>query len=110
MDEDELRRYLDAAAHARALTPEEEAVLVRAMSDGDDVAEGRLIDANRHLVLSIVDRCSDRGLPRATLVDAGHSGLVTAVERFDHTKGFRFSTYATWWIRQSIARRVAEQG
>jgi RNA polymerase primary sigma factor len=109
--EDELRRYLDAAANARPLVPGDEAALFQAMAEGDAASEQRLIDANRPLVVSLArSYYKEDGPPMTALVDAGHRGLLNAVRRFDRTKEFKFSTWATWWIRQSMTRSIAEWG
>ena len=92
------------------LTKEEEVELSILAHNGDNTAREKLIESNLRLVLSIANRYIGRGLEYDDLVQEGTKGLLKAVEKFDHTKGFKFSTYATWWIRQSIVRSIADQG
>ena len=92
------------------LTREEEVELSILAHNGDNTAREKLIESNLRLVLSIANRYIGRGLEYDDLVQEGTKGLLKAIEKFDHTKGFKFSTYATWWIRQSIVRSIADQG
>ena len=107
MDEEELRRYLEAASRAPLLNREDEVRLAGAAKEGDERANKRLLEANLRLVVSIARRYESERWPLPTLLDAGNIGLTRAVDRFDSSKGYKLSTYATWWIRQAIARRMA---
>ena len=91
------------------MTSEEEKDLAERMSKGDEEAKKRLSEANLRLVVSIAKRYVGRGMQFLDLIQEGNLGLMKAVDKFDHTKGFKFSTYATWWIRQSITRAIADQ-
>ena len=91
------------------LTAEEEIELATRMEQGDEFARKRLAEANLRLVVSIAKRYVGRGMQFLDLIQEGNLGLIKAVEKFDHTKGFKFSTYATWWIRQAITRAIADQ-
>ena len=107
--DDSVKMYLREIGSIEMLTPEEENDIARRIVEGDDSAKKRLSDANLRLVVSIAKRYMNRGLPFLDLIQEGNLGLIKAVEKFDPTKGFRFSTYATWWIRQSITRAIADQ-
>ncbi|MGE5635489.1 MAG: RNA polymerase sigma factor RpoD/SigA [Nocardioidaceae bacterium] len=107
---DSLQQFLDGIAKTRLLTAEEEIDLARRIERGDLVAKQRMIEANLRLVVSIAKRYRNQGLPFLDLIQEGSIGLVRAVEKFDHRKGFKFSTYATWWIRQAISRGIADKG
>ena len=91
------------------LTAEEETALARRMADGDKEAKDRLVESNLRLVVSVARRFEGRGLSLGDLIQEGNLGLLKAADRFDYTKGYRFSTYATWWIRQSVSRAIADQ-
>lgn len=108
--DDSLRMYLREIGEIPLLTIEQEIELAKAFEQGDTSAREKLITANLRLVVSIAKRYTGHGLDMEDLVQCGNIGLMTAVEKFDYTKGFKFSTYATWWIRQSITRHIADQG
>ena len=101
--------YLKEIGRVPLLTPEEEVELAERMAKGDPAARKRLSEANLRLVVSIAKRYVGRGMQFLDLIQEGNLGLIKAVEKFDHTKGFKFSTYATWWIRQAITRAIADQ-
>lgn len=105
---DSLRQYLREIGNYPLLTTEEEQELAQRISEGDEDAIVRMADSNLRLVVSIAKRYSDRGLPLQDLIQEGNIGLLKAIEKFDHTKGYKFSTYATWWIRQAISRAIAD--
>ena len=107
--DDPVRMYLKEIGKVPLLTPEEEQDLARRMSEGDDLARQKLTEANLRLVVSIAKRYVGRGMLFLDLIQEGNLGLMKAVEKFDYTKGYKFSTYATWWIRQSITRAIADQ-
>ena len=107
--DDPVRMYLKEIGKVPLLTPEEEQDLARRMSEGDDLARQKLTEANLRLVVSIANRYVGRGMLFLDLIQEGNLGLMKAVEKFDYTKGYKFSTYATWWIRQSITRAIADQ-
>src|SRR5829696_7425091 len=107
---DSLQQFLDGIAKTPLLTAEEEIALAKRIERGDLVAKDHMTRANLRLVVSIAKRYRNQGLPFLDLIQEGTIGLVRAVEKFDHRKGFKFSTYATWWIRQSIARAIADKG
>lgn len=106
---DAIRSYLHEIGKIPLLTGEEEVILAKRILDGDEEARQLLITANLRLVVSIAKRYSKRGLELLDLIQEGNIGLMRAVEKFDYTKGFKFSTYATWWIRQAITRAIADQ-
>ncbi len=106
---DVIKSYLHEISHASLLTFEDEQRLAIGIAQGDDKARQRMIEANLRLVVNIGKRYLNRGLPLADIIEEGNIGLMKAVERYDHTKGFRFSTYASWWIRQSIERAIINQ-
>jgi RNA polymerase primary sigma factor len=108
--EQQLRRYLGHSRSSRLLTALEEVSLARRVARGDQQAKDMLIESNLRLVISVARRYSVPGVALADLIQEGTIGLIRAVEKFDPDRGFRFSTYATWWIRRSIARAVINQG
>ena len=108
--DDPVKVYLKEIGRVPLLSAEEEVELAIRMSEGDVAAKKRLSEANLRLVVSIAKRYVGRGMQFLDLIQEGNLGLIKAVEKFDHTKGFKFSTYATWWIRQSITRAIADQG
>mgnify|MGYP004475651909 FL=1 len=107
--EDPVRMYLKEIGKVPLLTSDEEVELARRMADGDEEAKKRLTEANLRLVVSIAKRYVGRGMQFLDLIQEGNLGLIKAVEKFDCEKGFKFSTYATWWIRQAITRALADQ-
>ena len=107
--EDHVRMYLKEIGQFPLLTAEEELELAIRKSQGDEEAKNRLIEANLRLVVSIAKRYTGRGLGFLDLVQEGNLGLMKGVEKFDYTKGYKLSTYATWWIRQSVTRALADQ-
>ena len=107
--DDPVRMYLKEIGRIPLLTSEEEVELARRMSEGDEEAKKKLAEANLRLVVSIAKRYTGRGMSFLDLVQEGNLGLMRAVEKFNYEKGYRFSTYATWWIRQSITRAIADQ-
>ena len=106
---DPVRMYLKEIGRISLLSPEEEAELSLKVADGEEFARNRLAEANLRLVVSIAKRYVGRGLLFLDLIQEGNIGLMKAVEKFDYEKGFKFSTYATWWIRQAITRALADQ-
>ena len=107
--DDPVKVYLKEIGRVPLLTSEEEVELATRMAQGDPQAQKRLAEANLRLVVSIAKRYVGRGMQFLDLIQEGNLGLIKAVEKFDHTKGFKFSTYATWWIRQAITRAIADQ-
>ena len=107
--EDPVRMYLKEIGKVPLLSAEEEIELARRMAEGDEDAKKRLAEANLRLVVSIAKRYVGRGMLFLDLIQEGNLGLIKAVEKFDYEKGFKFSTYATWWIRQAITRAIADQ-
>lgn len=108
--EDPVRMYLKEIGSVRLLLPEEEVELSRRAQAGDQKAKDQIIEANLRLVVSIAKKYVGRGIPFLDLIQEGNMGLIKAVDKFDYAKGFKFSTYATWWIRQSITRGIADKG
>lgn len=107
--EDHVRMYLKEIGKVPLLSLDEEIKLAQRMKDGDESAKQRLAEANLRLVVSIAKRYVGRGMQFLDLIQEGNLGLIKAVEKFDYTKGYKFSTYATWWIRQAITRAIADQ-
>ena len=107
--DDPVKMYLKDIGKVPLLSTEEEAEFARRMLEGDEEAKQRLSEANLRLVVSIAKRYVGRGMLFLDLIQEGNLGLMKAVEKFDYTKGFKFSTYATWWIRQAITRAIADQ-
>ena len=107
--EDPVRMYLKEIGTVPLLTAEEELRLAKRKAEGDESAKERLIEANLRLVVSIAKRYTGRGMSFLDLVQEGNLGLIKGVEKFDYTKGYKLSTYATWWIRQSVTRALADQ-
>ena len=107
--DDPVRMYLKEIGQIRLLTADEEVDLAKRVSEGDQAAKNKLTEANLRLVVSIAKKYSGRGLHILDLIQEGNTGLIRAVDKFDWTKGNKFSTYATWWIRQAITRAIADQ-
>ena len=101
--------YLKEIGRVNLLSAQEEIELAKRIEQGDEVAKSRLAEANLRLVVSIAKRYVGRGMLFLDLIQEGNMGLIKAVEKFDFSKGFKFSTYATWWIRQAITRAIADQ-
>src|SRR4029078_11806472 len=108
--QDPLKLYVRQIGDGRLLTPAEERELARRKDAGDEEAKKKLIESNLRLVMSITRNYTRAGVPLLDLIQEGNLGLIRAVEKFDYTLGYKLSTYATWWIRQSISRALAEQG
>ena len=106
---DPVRMYLKEIGKIPLLSAEEELELAKKISEGDENAKKRMVEANLRLVVSVAKHYLGRGMQLLDLIQEGNMGLLKAVEKFDYTKGYKFSTYATWWIRQSITRAVADQ-
>ena len=107
--DDPVRMYLKEIGQVKLLSAEEEVELAKRVSEGDQEAKNKLTEANLRLVVSIAKKYSGRGLHILDLIQEGNTGLIRAVDKFDWTKGNKFSTYATWWIRQAITRAIADQ-
>lgn len=107
--DDPVRMYLKEIGKVPLLTGDEEIKLAQRMEDGDEEAKKKLVEANLRLVVSIAKRYVGRGMLFLDLIQEGNLGLIKAVEKFDYRKGYKFSTYATWWIRQAITRAIADQ-
>ena len=107
--EDPVRMYLKEIGQIKLLSADEEVELAKRVADGDQAAKNKLTEANLRLVVSIAKKYSGRGLHILDLIQEGNTGLIRAVDKFDWTKGNKFSTYATWWIRQAITRAIADQ-
>ena len=108
--DDPVRMYLKEIGQIPLLSAEEEVDLAKRVADGEQAAKNKLTEANLRLVVSIAKKYSGRGLHILDLIQEGNTGLIRAVDKFDWTKGNKFSTYATWWIRQAITRAIAEIG
>ena len=108
--EDPVRMYLKEIGNVPLLTSEEEVELAKRVEAGDEEAKRKLTEANLRLVVSIAKKYVGRGMPFLDLIQEGNMGLMKAVDKFDYTKGYKFSTYATWWIRQAITRGIADTG
>ncbi len=108
--EDPVRMYLKEIGNVPLLTTEQEVALAKRVEAGDEEAKKALTEANLRLVVSIAKKYVGRGMPFLDLIQEGNMGLMKAVEKFDYTKGYKFSTYATWWIRQAITRGIADTG
>ena len=107
--DDPVRMYLKEIGKVPLLSPDEEIDLAQKMAEGNETAKQKLAEANLRLVVSIAKRYVGRGMQFLDLIQEGNLGLIKAVEKFDYTKGYKFSTYATWWIRQAITRAIADQ-
>jgi len=107
--DDPVKIYLKEIGRVPLLSPDEETELAKRMAEGDSYAKKRLSEANLRLVVSIAKKYVGRGMQFLDLIQEGNLGLIKAVEKFDYTKGYKFSTYATWWIRQAITRAIADQ-
>src|SRR5207244_7493079 len=107
--DDAVKQYLKEIGTYPLLTAEQELILAERVARGDLRSRQKLIEANLRLVVSIAKRYSNQGLPLLDLIQEGNIGLMRAAQKFDYKRGFRFSTYATWWIRQAISRAIAEQ-
>ena len=107
--DDSVKMYLKEIGKIDLLEPEEERIIAQKMAEGDEDAKETLINSNLRLVVSIAKKYMNRGLSLLDLIQEGNIGLIKAVDKFDYTKGFKFSTYATWWIRQAITRSIADQ-
>ena len=106
---DPVRMYLKEIGRVPLLTQEEEQALAQRIEEGDEAAKNQMIEANLRLVVAVAKRYVGRGMHFLDLIQEGNMGLLKAVEKFDYRKGYKFSTYATWWIRQSITRAIADQ-
>lgn len=109
MSDDPVKLYLKEIGNYPLLSVEEEVILAKRIAEGDEVAKERLTESNLRLVVSIAKRYVGRGLSFLDLIQEGNLGLIKAVDKFDYSKGYKFSTYATWWIRQAITRSIADQ-
>ena len=107
---DSIRMYLAEIGRVRLLTHADEIRLAKGIARGDKQAKDKLVEANLRLVVSIAKKYRNRGVSFLDLIQEGNLGLIRAAEKFDHTKGYKFSTYATWWIRQAITRAIADKG
>ena len=106
---DSVKIYLREIGKVPLLSPEEEPIIAKKIAEGDEEAREKLINSNLRLVIAIAKRYGGRGMPFLDLIQEGNNGLIKAVEKFDYTKGYKYSTYATWWIRQAITRAIADQ-
>lgn len=110
LPDEPVKMYLKEIGHVVLLSSEEELALAKRIAEGDEAARKQLAEANLRLVVSVAKRYVGRGMQLLDLIQEGNLGLIKAVEKFDYQKGYKFSTYATWWIRQSITRAIADQG
>lgn len=108
-DQDTVRQYLREIGSIPLLTPEQERELAKAYQEGDEEAGRRLAEANLRLVVNIAKRYAGHGIPFLDIIQEGNLGLMKSIEKFDYEKGYKLSTYATWWIRQAISRAIADQ-
>ena len=108
-DMNSIQMYMNSIGKSKLLTPQEEIDLAKRVKNGDVNAKNYLITSNLRLVVSIAKRYCGLGLPLLDLIQEGNTGLIRAVEKYDHTKGYRFSTYSTWWIRQAITRSISDK-
>ena len=104
-----LEKYFTEVSNVPMITPDEEVTLAKRIKEGDDLALEKLVKANLRFVVSVAKQYQNRSLPLNDLINEGNLGLIKAAERFDETKGFKFISYAVWWIRQSILQALAEQ-
>ena len=109
-DQDTVRQYLREIGSIPLLTPEQERELAKAYQEGDEEAGRRLAEANLRLVVNIAKRYAGHGIPFLDIIQEGNLGLMKSIEKFNYEKGYKLSTYATWWIRQAISRAIADQG
>ena len=107
--DDSVKMYLKEIGSIPLLTKEEELELAKKVSEGDELAKQKLVESNLRLVVSVARKYLRKGMPMLDLIQEGTLGLIKAAEKFDYTKGYKFSTYATWWIRQGITRSIADQ-
>ena len=107
--DDSVKMYLKEIGSIPLLTKEQELSLAKKVSEGDELAKQKLVESNLRLVVSVARKYLRKGMPMLDLIQEGTLGLIKAAEKFDYTKGFKFSTYATWWIRQGITRAIADQ-
>jgi RNA polymerase primary sigma factor len=107
--EDSLGSYLGEISNSHPLSGAEEVCLARRIKAGDEVARNELVEANLRFVVRVAKEYQNRGVPLSDLISSGNMGLITAAERFDEEKGFKFISYAVWWIRQAILQTLAEQ-
>ena len=110
VSDDDTTMYLNEISHVPRLTPEEELELGYQIAHGDEAALRRMVESNLRLVVSVAKRYRNEGLALLDLVQEGNIGLMRAAKKFDYTRGYRFSTYAIWWIRQAVTRAIANQG
>ncbi|MGH2347190.1 MAG: sigma-70 family RNA polymerase sigma factor, partial [Chloroflexota bacterium] len=107
---DSVANYLREIAKIPRITPKQEIELAKRIEEGDDAAKRRMIEANLRLVVSVAKHYLNQGFPLLDLIQEGNIGLIRAVEKFDYRKGYRFSTYAVWWIRQAVTRALSDRG
>lgn len=107
--DDSVKIYLQQIGQVALLNAEEEIELAKQIAEGDEKAKKKLVEANLRLVVSIAKKYLNRGLPLLDLIQEGNIGLMRAAEKFDHTKGYKFSTYATWWIKQGVSKAIADK-